>query len=494
MATAVVLICFATSMCGRLVDISNELKHMSGKIGERRLFLAKFAKSADTFYIQSVTRIWEETFVKLSNIIGGKTKLLSQNNMISKTAAWLIGLRVQIMKLSGLTILEWDSSSQQYVKPSKYWIYHAYNTNLGGLSVVIMYIVDIYLKLVNEEIAEEGQDTRNEADLRYFATFIIEIAEIMLTLCVVLLGFLSVAKSDDLLFSFNQIYACSNSFYDNMLQERSISLDAGHKNSKNVMEFLVAVLLILSITVPFCLAAAVFHPIEPTHQILDSWFEIEVTFNWKFFPFFIFSGIVLMTAGGTTSLLCTHILCYYILAITCLEDMKPLTIFKRNGPTRSILTTKFFGKMEDIEIVKIYRVQQLLNILLNDFYKSLLVSYHHVGVLAAEVVYICFAVRFVDIMLGGGIVACLVVFALVVMPFALIYVQTTMCGRLEDVSNEFKQMSSKIGGRRLLLAKFAESFDTFYIQVAYPFYDIDRKTFAQFFYQVVNYVITLLLW
>ncbi|CAL8146200.1 unnamed protein product [Orchesella dallaii] len=414
--------------------------------------------------------------------------------MISKTAAWLIGLRVQITKLSVLAVLDWDSSSQQFVKPSKYWLYQAYISTLGGLSIVLMFIVDIYLKLVNEEIAEEGEDTRNEADLRYFATLIIEIGEIMLTLCVVLLGYHSVAKSDDLLFSFNQIYVFSTSCYDNMLKEKNICLDAGHKNSKIALEFLAAFLLTTTIILPFVITAAVFHPIEPTHQILESWFEIKVTFDWKFFPFFIFTGILIMTTGGTLSLLCIHISCYYIVAITCLEDLKPVAIFKRIGTTRSILNTKFFGEMEDVEVLKMYRIQQLLNILLNDFYKSFIVSHHHVAILAAEVMYIGFAVRFNDIMLGGGIVACVVVFALVVIPFVLMYIQTTMCGRLVDISNELKQVSGKIGGRRLLLAKFAKSFDTFYIQVAYPFYDIDRKTFAQFFYEVVNYVITLLLW
>ncbi|CAL8146188.1 unnamed protein product [Orchesella dallaii] len=414
--------------------------------------------------------------------------------MISKTAAWLIGLRVKIMKISGLTVLDWDSSSQQFLKPSKYWLYHAFNTNLVGLFILILYMVDIYLKLVNEEIAEEGEDTRNEADLRYFATLIIEIGEIMLALCVVFLGFLSVAKSDDLLFSFNQIYACSNSCYDNMLKEKGIRLDAGHKNSKNVLEFLVACILIVSTILPFGIAAMVFHSIEPTHQILESWFEIKLTLDWKFLPFFILHGILLVAAGGSASLLCIHICCYFILAITCLEDLKPLTIFQRNGRTRNILTTKFFEKMEDIEIVKIYRVQQLLNILLNNFYKSLLVSYHHVAVMATAVVLICFAVRFNDIMLGVQIAGCVVVLATAITPFVFMYVQTSMCGLLVDISNEFKQMSSKIGERRLLLTKFAKSADTFHIQVAHPFYNVDRETFAQFVCQVINYVVTLLLW
>ncbi|CAL8146185.1 unnamed protein product [Orchesella dallaii] len=366
--------------------------------------------------------------------------------------------------------------------------------NLGGFYIILIYLVDIYLKLVNEEIAEEGENTRKEADLRYFATLIIEIREIMIALCAVFLGFLSVAKSDDLLFSSNQIFACSDSCYDNMLKEKGIRLDAGHKNSKNVLEFLVACILIVSIILPFGIAAMVFHSIAPTHQILESWFEIKVTLDWKFFPFFIFIGILLVAAGGSASLLCIHICCYFTLAITCLEDLKPLTIFQRNGRTRSILTTKFFGKMEDIEIVKIYRVQQLLNILLNNFYKSLLVSYHHVAVMATAVVLICFTIRFNDIMLGGGIVACMVVLASAITPFVLMYIETTMCGRLVDISNEFEQMSSKIGERRLLLTKFAKSADTFHVQVAHPFYNVDRETFAQFFYQVINYVVTLLLW
>ncbi|CAL8146205.1 unnamed protein product [Orchesella dallaii] len=365
---------------------------------------------------------------------------------------------------------------------------------LGGFYIVLIYIVDIYLKLVNKEIAEEGEDTTNQADLRYLATLIIEIGEIMLTLCIVFLGFLSVAKSDDLLFSFNQIYVCSNSCYDNMVKDKRISLDAGHKNSRNILEFLVTYLLIVSIILPFGLAATIFHPIEPTHQILEYWFEIKVTFDWKFFPFFIFNGILLVTAAGTTSLLCAHITCYFTLATTCLEDLKPVSIFQRNGTRRSILNTKFFGKMEDVEIVKIYRAQQLLNILLNDFYKSLLVSYHHVAVMATAVVLICFAVRFNDIMLGGGTVACVVVLASAISPFALMYAQTSMCGRLVDISNELKHMSSKIGERRLLIAKFAKSADTFYIQVAHPFYSVDRETFIQFFDQVVDNVITLLLW
>ncbi|CAL8146208.1 unnamed protein product [Orchesella dallaii] len=413
--------------------------------------------------------------------------------MISKAATRIIGLRTRLMMLSGATYLSWDSSKQQIVKPNRFWVLQAFNAQLGGLYIGIIFAVDLYHKLVDEDITEEGEYTKNEADLEYFASIMIEIGELVLALCIVFLGFVCILKLDDFIYSFNQILSCSNSFYD-MLKEKNLDMNAAHKKSEKMLEFLLAYLFIVSIVLPFGLAAAVFHPIEATHHILETWFEIKVTFEWEFLPLFIFSVIVLVACGGTVSILCSHIACYFMLTTTYLDDLKPVAIFKRTGARRSILNTKFFGEMEDVEILKMYRIQRLLNILLNDFYKSLLVSYHHVAVLATAVVLICFAVKFNDIMLSGGIMAYVVVLGSVMAPFALMYFQSGMCGRLVKISNEFKRTSNKIGERRLLLAKFARSSDTFYIQVAHPFYTIDNVTFVEFCDQVVSYVITLLLW
>ncbi|CAL8146191.1 unnamed protein product [Orchesella dallaii] len=411
--------------------------------------------------------------------------------MISDRAISLIGLRVQMTYFSTGTFFGWNRSTQKFENPNNFWIFQMVYGFIGGTSYALILALDMYLKLVAEDIpSETGAD---EKDPFYFATFIIQIGEMMTQLVISFLAFTCVMKLDDFIYLTNQLFVYNGTVLE-LLKSKEIELDETHQKNMKQLELLIIIAFLFSFILPFGLAAIILHPVEPTHQVIESWLEIKVEAGWVYFPFFLLVGLLLQGCAGIVVILSWNIACYYILATTCLDDLTPIQISERQNSKRCKVITKFYGEMEDHKVSEMYRIQRLFNELMNDFYKSLLISYHHVGSLVTSCTLICFAIRFWEILSAEGVLACAIVIGSIMVAMGLLLLQSIMCGRLVDISDEFKDVATKLVERRSLLAKFARSCDTFFIQVVYPFYTIRRETFLLFCGQVVDYVITLLLW
>ncbi len=207
----------------------------------------------------------------------------------------------------------------------------------------------------------------------------------------------------------------------------------------------------ISIVLPFGIMGAFSNKIEPHHQMFEEYLEIPLQLTWNIIP-------------------------------------KP-----REGPGRSAMITNGFGLKSDSEVVQLYRTQQMFNVLLSSVFRSVLISFHHIGLLATVVVLVVFAVKYGDIMREEGPAAYAIVFSCILAPMVLIYFQCKMGGAVVDISEDFKFSGQNMFPRRTVFRKFAKSCRTFYIEVTYPFYTIHKETFTMFGEQVIDWSMDLLL-
>ncbi len=95
---------------------------------------------------------------------------------------------------------------------------------------------------------------------------------------------------------------------------------------------------------------------------------------------------------------------------------------------RCNLNTTSFGLVEDAKLATLFREQQLLNLLINKFFRSILVSFHHAGCQFIVVPLICFAIRFNDILSEDGFVGYLVIGGAIVIVLCILWCQSEICG------------------------------------------------------------------
>ncbi len=252
----------------------------------------------------------------------------------------------------------------------------------------------------------------------------------------------------------------------------------------------------ISIIVPFAIMAAFSNEIEPHNQLFREWLEIPVKLTWNMLPLLVMMCAAILGVGTTVGLMCMVICLYFTTTTVCTESMVPIQMTRKptDGAGRSEISSRGFGIMTDLDVIQLYRTQQMFNVLLSSFFRSALIAFHHVGLLAGSVALLVFAVNYHSILTESGPVAFVIVFWCITTLMMIIYFQCKMGGEVVDISKRFKSSGSKIFQRKTLFRKFARSCTTFYVEVTYPFYTIHKETFTSFIEQVLEYSIELLLW
>ncbi len=186
---------------------------------------------------------------------------------------------------------------------------------------------------------------------------------------------------------------------------------------------------------------------------------------------------------------------YYMTSLICTEAMIPEKVkwTPKVGRGRCTIITTGFGVLTDLDVIHLYRIQQILNIYINTFFRSALVAFHHVRCLATTVTLLVFAVRYQEVISVEGLIGYLVVGTCIVSPLVMIFFQCKMAGAVVDISEDFKFEPCKIKPSNCMFKKFASSCTTFYIEVTYPFYKVNRETFTGFMQQTQDCSMELLL-
>ncbi|CAL8134462.1 unnamed protein product [Orchesella dallaii] len=250
--------------------------------------------------------------------------------------------------------------------------------------------------------------------------------------------------------------------------------------------------------------ACALHPLEPTHIMIQKWLEIDLHLHWKYIPFLFIVMAVISKAAVTVFNGIIFAFCYILLATICITSLTPehvTTVVQRQSNAsasqkamiRYSVVTQCFGTLDDMTLVRMYRTQQVLNVLLNEIYSSILFSIHHV---AALVVFVGLSLTLIKCPLetlinSGPIMVLLVVVGSQIPPF-MEYWETHEINEVNDASNGFTGKCNRMLSRRSMLRKTVISCRRLTVELAYPFFTITKHTFLGFVYRGIDLMITLL--
>lgn len=286
--------------------------------------------------------------------------------------------------------------------------------------------------------------------------------------------------------------------YTEMIKSNKLTLTESQNQKVMICTGIIISSFIVSLLLPFGIVSIITHPMEPIHQFIEELLEEKLTFNSTLFRvMFLPSSLVALNFGNVVALQTFAIAMYYMIQTVCMDALQIKRLHCRSvglDVGRSYLVTQGFWVLKDDEAIFLYRTQQVLNELLNSFFKSVLISFHHVGCLATVVVLIVFVVRYNDILRNEGVFAYILVFVSMMAPMFLLYAQSRMCGDVAASSIRIRESVAKIMPRRFLMRKFCVSCRTFYIKVSHPFYHVQKDSFLVFVDQALGYVVQLLLW
>lgn len=144
--------------------------------------------------------------------------------------------------------------------------------------------------------------------------------------------------------------------------------------------------------------------------------------------------------GTTLGLMMIAIDFYFTTSFICTEALIPeeMQWTPKAGPRRCKITTVGFGELTDLEVIHLYRIQQILNFYLNEIFRSAFVAFHHVACLATVVVLLVFVIRYQKVITAEGPLGNVAVISCMLSPLVMIFFQCKMAGAVVDISQDFK--------------------------------------------------------
>lgn len=302
-----------------------------------------------------------------------------------------------------------------------------------------------------------------------------------------LVNLVLIRHRNEMRFCINQLIQLNNQ----ILQKLPLS-EAHHRKLKRI-EMLASTLSVVCFLVPLAISILVVCPMEPCHIIIQEWFDIDISFEPRFIPFFILTFTGFYNCTNTVHVFACLLLFYHSVATTCLDDIIISGTTTPNG-RHCLVKTKSWNIVEDTEVIRLYRVLQYFQILFNNIFSHILVAFHHVGFLVCTAVLMFFIIKYQHVVAELGIFANIVIIALASVPVISVSMQSSMCEEVVGVSNRFRSLGLRRTKRRTVINKFLKSCNTFYLKLTHPFYSMHKDTFLLFMNQVLDSIITLLLW
>ncbi|CAL8130162.1 unnamed protein product [Orchesella dallaii] len=356
--------------------------------------------------------------------------------------------------------------------------------------MALIIATQIFLMLTSEKSLESHNPTR-------FATLVIAGGELFAFLTVCFSATRINQKKVEIMYIMNQMFAYHDYDYTTkLLKSKGIRMSLEHQRTMHVAELQILIVSISSFLFPFLLILGLFHPIEPIHVIIKEWLEFDFTIanlnigHFLIIPFLMASFLM---AGNTCLQFALLPCCYFAISNSSIKNVTPIQLDKMSNPRHCTIQTQTYGVMEDTEVILFYRIQQLFNLLYNDIMASLLISSNFVACIIITSVFTFFTIKCQNVLEETGVVGYSLVFGIILVCLAAIYVESSMLGRIVGFSNDFIRIGKNTAGRKTAFAKGVRSCTTLYLEHAYPFFRIDKRTFLEFADHAVDKTIILLL-
>ncbi len=280
-----------------------------------------------------------------------------------------------------------------------------------------------------------------------------------------------------------------------MMIERQIELDGDKKRKIKFSESLMHLLFLEFLIVPPAMAIMITIPWEPTHALLKDLFEIDVKLQVSHIPFLVVVTWFAINIGGVLQLYATMIVASLQILDVCISCMLPQNVNRmltRAGKIGYEIETDAWGTMTDDMIISHVRSLQVVNLLMNMIYASVMMSSHHFCCLVVFVGLLYVVIEMPQEIISGGMIACL--FIVVLMAFAMIaqFAESNLVGKNVELVEGFLEKCKLMTSRRSVFGKTIASVPRIRVEMLYPYGSVDKHTFLQFCHNSLDQLISLL--
>lgn len=206
-----------------------------------------------------------------------------------------------------------------------------------------------------------------------FAAKILGFSELTLAINVTFLYLLLFKRRDLYKYLFNQLLLY-NGYLKDLYKSNQLMYTDSQRKSVSFGKISIKLSSVISLVMPTFLTLALTHKLELAHRVIQSLTEVNLTPSPRYVPFLIFVNVCLYYMGNAVTLLMLIIPMYYVLTTACFEGFTPTRLVS-NLNKRCRVSTMSFGEVLDEDIVRLFRTQQCLENLINEFFQSLLVSF-----------------------------------------------------------------------------------------------------------------------
>ncbi|CAL8070947.1 unnamed protein product [Orchesella dallaii] len=408
-------------------------------------------------------------------------------SFIRKTVKYRLLISVY---LSGAADWNWNPTQECFVPASIYLRWNARLLLTLGTTFPFLMTTFLLLKVPNEEYMESTES---------FVIFILGWTEMFIVTCILMIGLQLVRYWREVMHLMNEMSRYSDNVED-LMKRNNTQLNREEKKHLYKASVIIAVTGALCTSAPFLFGACICFRMEPTHAMLQEWLEVNISFQPKFIPFIIFMAWIVSNAASVVFSGITLIYHYILLARSLVYGLTPQSTSKMVQPGSSRykviiqydLNSTYFGVLDEMTAVQMYRTQQIFNSITNDIFGSVLISFHHVGCMLAFLGGALALLQATDDVLDAGplVVAALVL--AVIVSLILEYEESKEISEVCQKSGIFVRRCLNLTDRRSMLYKFAKSCPKLKVHAGYPFFDVGKETFTQFWGQGLDFLIGML--
>ncbi|CAL8070933.1 unnamed protein product [Orchesella dallaii] len=384
---------------------------------------------------------------------------------------------------------DWDTEKAELLISKNYFSFNASFLLMSQILYLVMMSTHLISKLYSEQGIGSGLEIGS-----YVLGWVI-------TLCVILfiaIQFRVLGYRRHLVSFSNQMFQYSNEI-QNLLNERGLQLDNYLVKIIRIGEIVMLFTAIATGIIPLVYGICMCAELEPTHMLIEEVLEVNLQMSLAHSPcLLLITWITLNAANSAFTVVMVGII-YFQLSKISISVLTPVTIRQRvngsNAFSRRIeyqVMTRSLGVRDDTFVMKMYRIQQMFNRLLNEFFASILISCHHVVVLGVFVFMSFLFIEYSAAIMSSGISATVLFLMGISCPIIAEWYESLVSGNTCETSAEFVKKTRRLTNRKSYFYKFVLSCPNMAYQTGEPFFGVDRRTFPQFIQQGLEFLITLL--
>ncbi|CAL8070538.1 unnamed protein product [Orchesella dallaii] len=388
---------------------------------------------------------------------------------------------------------DWDSEKEEFRHANNYANWNA----LFLLVFHIYYPIAMTMYLIAKPFSEEGIGSGIQ-----MASYVVGWAEVVTISFLLAVQHRVLKYQRHITFLTNQMFEYSKHI-ENLLFQRNLQLNKSLMRVIHIGECVMLFAGFVTIFISIAFAGCLCIKFEPTHVFFQEVFEVNLKIP-QHLPFISFAVWTILNSANAAYICIMLAITYFQLSKVCLSALKPVAVQRQVIAVRSTNTntlsrieyrvmTRNFGVIKDTSLIEMYRTQQLFNKLLNQFFASLIVSFHHVACLSVFVFVSLLVLKYTDAIFQAGVPAIGVTLVAVFASALIEWFESMISGSIYDASEEVVKKSRIMTNRKSYFHKVVLSCPNLAYELAKPFFHVDKHTFPQFIHHGLDFLISLLM-